>query len=182
MERSNIDIPESFQIDNGPEGFVIRLKLLEPEIIVDIFYCLVFNGFLIVFIFLDSVFSFSTVLYLIFVLWMDHRVFAYLFNTTTITIGCDEIKVRHAPVPVFEGETIFRADIKQLYFKERKERIINWVGVMRYRYGVNVILNGGRDVELIGGFQVKEDAMFIEQEIGKHLGIADVMVPGELPR
>ena len=191
MERSNIDIPESFQIDNGPEGFVIRLKLLEPEIIVDIFYCLVFNGFLIVFIFLDSVFSFSTVLYLIFVLWMDHRVFAYLFNTTTITIGCDEIKVRHAPVPAFGEKTIARAGIQQVY---SKKTIISpgWYALQYHPYwlnsypyktcGVNVIVNGGGDIKLIGGFCRKEDALFIEQQIEKYLGISNAPVPGELPR
>ncbi len=179
LERPNIEMPKRFEISNGPEGFVIRRKWLGPEIYFLFFFCLAWNGFMIFFISLARTFSFIMIPHLTVGIVVAYAALAHLFNTTTITILYDAISLRHAPVPVLGGKTIARGDIQQLY---SKETVSHGKHNDTYTYGVNVILNGGGDIELIGGFQGKEDAIFIEQQIEKRLGISDVIVPGELPR
>ncbi len=191
LERPNIEMPKNFQIDNGFEGFVIRRKWIGPEVYILIFVCLLWDVPLIFLILSVKTFPFVMLPHLIIGVGLTYVVLAHLFNTTTITINCDAISVRHAPVPAFGEKTIARAGIQQVY---SKKTIISpgWYALQYHPYwlnsypyktcGVNVIVNGGGDIKLIGGFCRKEDALFIEQQIEKYLGISNAPVPGELPR
>ncbi|MEK9671034.1 MAG: hypothetical protein VW268_00835 [Rhodospirillaceae bacterium] len=69
------------------------------------------------------------------------------------------------------------ADVKQLYAK-RTTRLGR--GSNRIGYAVHAILDKCDNVKVLGGLDSEEQAIFIEKEIEKFLGIEDRKVPGEI--
>lgn len=98
-------------------------------------------------------------------------------NTTRVSINFEKITVISGPLPFLNNRAVESSAIRQLYSKERITRSRN--GTTSH-YDVHAILADERNIKLAGGLESSEQAVFLEQEIEKYLGIKDVPVKGEL--
>lgn len=111
--------------------------------------------------------------------WFSYVTLARLLNTERLCISNNRLDVQNGPLPWVgvEARTFdFDVhDIEQLYTTEFVSD--DGEGGTTYTYTLNAVLRGGKRVVLL-----KEDldeALFLEQEIEKHLGIETRCVPGE---
>jgi hypothetical protein len=121
-------------------------------------------------------------LFLAFIVFLLYTGLAYVLNATTITIGFEELTIKHPPIPIpwVNSLTISRGDIKQLYTRqnvmvstaeERKS--------VSYSYSVNAVVQGQKDIALFKVFDTAEEAKFVEQKIEQYLKIKNQKMPGE---
>jgi hypothetical protein len=96
-------------------------------------------------------------------------------NRTVVEVSKGALAVRRGPVYVGADVEIRRAEIEQVY--------CTLVG-NRYgpTYRVWTLLRGGRRRLLVRGLTDPARALYLEKQIERRLMIADVPVPGELPR
>jgi len=99
-------------------------------------------------------------------------------NRTRITVGRGKVAVRHGPLPWFGNLEMDSSAIKQLYAKEMISSSRNGTTV---HYDLNALTRDGRSITFVGGMENSDQALCIEQEIEKFLGIKDGVVKGEFP-
>jgi hypothetical protein len=100
-------------------------------------------------------------------------------NTTEIVVANGVLTVRHGPLPWMGNREIPTEALEQLYCEEHVSRTRNGTTVT---YSVRARGRDGRMVKLVTGLPERDQAMYIEQEIERHLGIADRPVRGQLRR
>lgn len=103
---------------------------------------------------------------------------AGFLNKTRITLNTAEMRIRHYPLPWFGSKILPRQEINQLFCEEKMSRNRN--NGMSYSYSLSAVMSGGKRLKLISGLDNPEDALFLEQRIESHLGIADKPVAGEM--
>lgn len=99
-------------------------------------------------------------------------------NRTTIRVADGRLSVRHGPLPWPGNRTMPVSDVKQLYTKERFLRSRKGTEAL---YDVRVLTAYGGDLKLVSGLTGSEQALYIEQELEKHLSIDDQPVRGGYP-
>lgn len=107
----------------------------------------------------------------LFVLSWDYTVTTMFVNTTTIQGDAAGVKVTYGPLPSLFGlkQTLARANLKQLFTAK--------FGSM---FAVKAQLTDGNEVYLVRPLISAEQALFVEQQLEKVLGLADFAVEGEL--
>lgn len=101
-------------------------------------------------------------------------------NTTTIRVGQGEISVAHGPLPWWGNIAYPSGDIAQLFTTEQVH--YGKRGSVSFTYSVEFVQRNGARQTLASGLTDAAQALFIEQEIERCLGIQDVPVGGELRR
>lgn len=104
---------------------------------------------------------------------------AGFLNRTTVTAEIGLLAVQHGPLPWPGNKQLLEEQLQQLYSKENVSHSKNGVN---YSYEVHAALHDGEPVKLLGGLDTAEQALFIEQELERYLGIVDKPVRGEIPR
>jgi hypothetical protein len=101
---------------------------------------------------------------------------AAFVNRTTIAVRGDLLSIRHGPLPWGRNEEVAVGDIAQLYTEEEISR--GKRGPDR-TYHLYALLRSGERIRLLETLPQPEQALWLEQRIEDHLGIADAPVPGE---
>jgi hypothetical protein len=104
---------------------------------------------------------------------------AVLLNKTTIRAQRGLIEIRSGPIPCGGNKTFPTAGLEQLYAQEKVSHGKNGTS---YSYELQALLSGNRREKLLAGLTDAEQALYIEQQLERYLGIEDRPVPGELPR
>lgn len=99
------------------------------------------------------------------------------FNKSNIFVSRETIEINHRPVPWFGNKKLAASDLKQLYAKEKISNNRNGTTVT---YEVHAILRNGKNTKLLSGLESSEQALYIEQEIEKYLGIKNSPVRGAI--
>ncbi|MEW6208245.1 MAG: hypothetical protein AB1631_07750 [Acidobacteriota bacterium] len=102
---------------------------------------------------------------------LTYYVVAGWLNRTHILVSRGKIAVRHAPLPWVGNTELEVSNLKQLYAKEKRSRSDNGTSTT---YEVHAIAHNGRTIKLVRGLETREQALYIEQEIEKYLGIEDI--------
>lgn len=112
-----------------------------------------------------------TVIAALFVLSWDYNVTVMFVNSTTIRADASGVDVTHGPMPSLFGRPrrLARERIKQLY-------AANFGGLFQ----VKAQLVEGMEVDLVKPLVSAEQALFVEQQLEKALGLVDYAVDGEL--
>ena len=110
-------------------------------------------------------------------LGLTYYVIAGWLNRTYVFADKQRIEVRHRPIPWIGARKIEALDLKQLYVKEKVSRSNN---SSSHSYEVRAVTNSGKNIKILGGLEDQEQALFIEQEIEKHLKIKNAPVRGEV--
>lgn len=107
----------------------------------------------------------------VFALNWDLMVLTMFLNLTTVRADAAGVQVRHTPLPSLfaRNVSISRAQLKQLF-------------TIKYGSGfaVKAELNDGRSVNLVTPLVAADQALFIEQQLERVLGLVDFEVEGEL--
>jgi hypothetical protein len=107
---------------------------------------------------------------LLVVSWNYNLVVAFV-NSTVVSVDASRVVVRHGPLPspFARNTAIAKADIAQLYSAK--------YGAL---FAVEAKLKAGKTQRLVFPLVAAEQALFIEQQVERALGLADVAVAGEL--
>ncbi|MFA6379345.1 MAG: hypothetical protein WCX16_06165 [Candidatus Omnitrophota bacterium] len=183
-DRGVVDKPKNFTLIPSPGSLLIVRRWFHPAVIALTFFCLFWNGFMVVWFYTaikEKIFTmglFGSVHGAV-GLGVLYAVLAGYFNKTYFRIAYDSLTISHRPFPWAGQRTLAKGDLKQLYSKEVIHHGKH--GVSR-SYSVQVLTRDGKTIELVSGLLSSTEALFIEQEIEKYLKIEDVPVSGELPR
>ena len=109
------------------------------------------------------------------------------FNRTSLSVDAESIRVRQGPIPAGGAKRVARADVEQLWVSEHVSRVReggdrNARVRERRSYRVTASLRGERSVRLVGGLGAPGQALWLEQEIERTLGLRDRAVAGEYGR
>lgn len=107
----------------------------------------------------------------LFVLSWSHILLSMFLNRTVIRAGGERIVVTHGPIPtiLYRNKSIAAADVKQLY-----------ASPFGAAFEVKAQLADGTVQEIVRPLVTAEQALFVEQQLERVLGLVDFEVPGEL--
>lgn len=184
-ERGEVPMPGGMRVEQTAHGMQILRRWFSPAILFLVFFCIAWDGFLVFWYtvaftqggpWIMKVFPIAHVAVGV---GLTYFTIASLFNTTRIEVNRGTLQVRHGPVPWFGGKSMNAGDVKQLYCKEKVSRGKHGY---RYTYAVWAALQDGSSAKLASNNMESDQALFIEQQLERALGIKDRAVPGELPR
>jgi hypothetical protein len=109
---------------------------------------------------------------------------ARILNSTVVTVSGGRIRVRHGPLPWPGSGELDAGGIVQIFVRSRTVRRGSGPRGRRTRtvFVLAALLEGGGVVELVDRLETRDQALWLECEIEKTLGIADRVVPGEILR
>lgn len=184
-EQMDMGLPEGLKVSLEGNELVITRKWFTWIIIFLTFFCVAWDSFL-VFWYSMAINIQSNGVEIFFILFpivhvavgagLTYYVIASYVNTTIIRVSYERLMVKHGPVPWPGNKTIPCNSIAQLFCKEIISRNKNGVSVT---YTVSAILKNNTNIKLVSGLNLHEQALYIEQEIEKYLGIKDRPVKGE---
>lgn len=181
--RAEVPMPGKFKLERAGSDFVIVWDWKTPAMWFLVLFCIFWDGFLLFWYSMafgtDSplIVKIFPLIHVAVGLGLTYFVVCMFVNRTFVGVAGGNLTVTHTPLPWPGNRVMPAADIEQLYCFERVHRGKNGTSIT---YEVNAVDRGGRKVKLVGGLQEAEQALFLEQEIERALGIADRRVPGEL--
>ncbi len=103
---------------------------------------------------------------------------AALFNTTYIVVDEHFIRIEHRPFKLFYKEYELEVlQVQQLYVKKYQNGSTN--GNPNYAFAVMIQMKNKEEFQLVKGLAKPAQALYIEQEIEKFIGIEDKPMIGE---
>jgi hypothetical protein len=183
-ERSKVPMPKEIEVREGNGILQISYRWFRPLFIFLLFFAIFWNGFMIVWhgISLVSGAWFMSIFGLLHTavgIGMGYYVLTGFVNRTTLWVGNGRLVVRHHPLPWWGNKDVTASEIRQVYCKEKIHRSDSGTN---YSYEVHAILRSDSKEKLLGNLGETEQALYIEQELERHLGIRDRPVRGEIPR
>jgi hypothetical protein len=104
---------------------------------------------------------------------------AMFVNRTHIVVAGGKLSIRHRPLPWFGSRDIPTNALEQLYCDQHVSRTRNGTTIT---FSVRARGTDGKLVKLVSGLPDRDQAFFIEQEVERHLGIADRPVASQISR
>ncbi len=189
FERTEVPMPKGIDVSHVGAGLRITRRWYHWILYPLLLFCIVWNGFVINWhaSTLSTglwFFSFFALLHTAVGIGLAYYVVAGFLNTTTLLVDKGVLQVRHRPVPWWGNKKIQADNIDQIYCKEKKHQQQSGSGVSQTgsAYEVHAILRHGPKEKLVSGLMESEQALYIEQELERYLGITDRHVRGEFPR
>jgi hypothetical protein len=105
---------------------------------------------------------------------LTYSTVAGLLNTTTLQVGEGTLSVHHGPLPWVGNRVLPTDDIRQLY----TERSVSGGKSKKETFTVHAIVGTGPTISVVSRLEEITQALYIEKEVERHLGIVDERVPG----
>jgi len=105
---------------------------------------------------------------------LTYSCLAGLFNRTVIRVAGGRLTVRHGPIPWIGNRDVPTDELRQLY----TEQVVSSGKSQTVRYNVHAIVAVGPTLSIVSKLEEQAQALYIEKEIERHLGIEDQRVPG----
>jgi len=177
-------MPKNIEVQEGNGVLQISYRWFRPLFIFLLVFSVFWNGFMIVWhgisIFSGAWFmSLFGLLHTAVGLGLGYYTLTGFVNRTTIWVGQGRLVIHHHPLPWWGNKDLLASEIRQLYCKERVHHSDSGT---QYSYEVHAITQSGDKEKLLSNLTETEQALYIEQELERHLGIPDQAVRGELPR
>lgn len=107
---------------------------------------------------------------------LTYEVLTSIFNRTTVRVSTAGVSIAHRPLPWIGGGLLARADIDQIYVRRvdnvgKRSTTSTW--------SLHVHLRSGRDRKLLTGLHEPAEAIYLERELERTMGIRDRPVEGE---
>ena len=181
IPRGQVEMPKGFSLQEEGGQMVIRRRWYNPSVWILVFFALFWNGFLVVWhtIALSSGMWFMSAFGLIHTavgIGLIYFVLGTFFNTTTIRAGRGEIDIHHGPIPWRGNQRLDATRLTQLFCREKTKHSKNGA---QLTYEVEGIFSGNHRRVLLRNFTDADQALFVEQQIEKHLNIVDQRVEGD---
>jgi hypothetical protein len=182
MKKIDLGLPEKMELFHRSSHIEIVCKWFGWQIVFMTAFTLIWCGLIYNWYSktIENSDSMQTYFYLISVaigIGLTYYVIAGWLNRTHIIISHNKIAVYHRPIPWLGNKELDASNLKQLYTKRKISQSGNGTSVT---YEVHAIMRNDRNIKLVRGLESSEQALYIEQEIEKYLGIEDLPVKGEL--
>lgn len=107
----------------------------------------------------------------VFLTFWNLQLVSMFVNSTTLRVTGDRVDVRQGPLPslIYRNQSLAAAELKQVF-------AARWSSL----YEVGAELKDGRRVPLMRPLVFEAQAIFVEQQIERRLGIVDFAVEGEV--
>jgi hypothetical protein len=182
--RPRIKLPKHIKLKTSDVGMGISWRWLNPKFFILAFFCLMWNGFLVGWYGLAADAENTPLIVLVFPLLhvavgvgLAYYTLAGFINRTRIEVSRDLLTIRHGPLPWPGNQTLNGRHLKQLYVEES---VRTNKGNTTVSYLVMALDRRDHKVKLLSDLDDKNDALFLEQELERHLGIEDSPVRGAL--
>ncbi len=165
--------------ERGP--LEITRRWFRPHHLGLLFFCVFWDGFLVVWYSLGSLmhvpllFFIFPLLHVAVGLGLTYSTLAGLVNRTFIGVADGSLSIRHAPLPWFGNRSIPVEHLRQLYVRDRVSR--GQSGNSTTRWELLAETGDDRTLELVTGLPDRDQAEYLEWAIEEHLGIEDEPVP-----
>lgn len=183
-KQMSVGLPDKLEVNYTGSGFEIARKWFGLSTIIMTVFVVFWDGFLLFWYSLAFGAAHGNLIMVLFPLMhvaigigLTYSTVASWLNSTRVKIDQGFVSVRNGPVPWFGNKDFLTGDLKQLYSKETISQGRNSTSAT---YEVHLITTSGKSEALVKGLETSEQALFIEQEIERHLGIEDVPVRGQL--
>ncbi len=182
--RPQMPLPPGMSIVASGGGVVIIRRWFSWIVIFLIPFCLAWNGFLFGWFSMTGsapvMFKLLPLVHVMVGVVLAYFCLAILFNRTWIKAENGVVSVLHGPLPWPGNRVLPCADIDQLFCREKVSHGKNGSQV---RYELWAALKAGATQKVLDGITINEDqALYIEQQLEKALGISDRAMPGEMLR
>jgi hypothetical protein len=169
-QRPPVALPPGMEMSRGPNGLVITRRWLRGKHFVMLAVLMPLTAAL-AWVWQSSGFQTWMGFAAFFLTSWDFMLVSMFVNSTTITVGEREIDVRHGPMPslFYRPQRVAVADVEQLFAAP--------FGAL---FEVGVVLRDKTRIPLVRPVVSEEQALFVEQQIERRLGLTDVEVAGEL--
>ncbi len=184
VERQKVPMPKGFNVVDFGTTLEMTRRWFSPMFLFLLVFCIFWNGFMVVW----HGIALTTGMWPMSCFGLIHTglgvglayfTAAGFFNRTVVRADRGMIEVRHGPLPWPGNKTLPAGQVDQLYCKETVSHGKNGP---HHRYSVEVAMKGNTAATLLSGLTTAEHALYIEQELERHLGIEDRPVRSELPR
>lgn len=180
-----VPLPAGIHVEERGRDLVIVRRWFSWVYLFLLFFCVMWNGMLLFFYGVllaagsPSMIMLFPILHVAAGVFITYFTIAGFVNRTTFTIERDHLTVRHGPLPWRGNVDVSTTSLEQLFCTEQVSRGRNGTTV---RYGVDAVLRDGRHLKLATALDAREQALYIEQSMEKHLGIQDRRVRSEMAR
>ncbi len=185
LERAPAALPERFSVEQGHGDLLrIRWRWFKPVALFLFFFCLAWDSFLILWYSMGVTMT-TGVQFLFFVFPLGHVAVgvgltyytaALFLNRTTVTVRRRELRVSHTPLPWWGPPPIPVGDLEQIYVERKVSHNKKGTTVL---FQVMAVTRNHTGRKLVTGLTELGQALYLEQEIERVLGIRDRPVAGE---
>lgn len=179
-----VPLPAGVHVEAQGRDLVIVRRWFSWVYIFLLFFCVVWNGMLAFFYSIMFAAGGGLSLLMLFPLlhvaagvFITYLTIAGFVNRTTFRVERGHLSVRHGPLPWRGNLDVPTESLEQLFCTEQVSRGRNGTTI---RYSVEAVLKDGKHLKLATALDAREQALYIEQAIEKHLGIADRRVRSEM--
>lgn len=184
-ERAPVGLPAKFAVERLGNRLTLHWRWWTPALFFMLFFCIAWDSFL-VFWYSMAVGTSAPWIFVVFPIAhvavgvvITYATLAGFINSTTVEIGQGILRVAHGPLPWQGNQSLNTADVDQLYCTRSASKSEDSESLS---YNVMVRTKTGRNVKLVSRLEDLDQALYIEQEIERHLGIADKAMSGEVTR
>ena len=176
LRWSEMKLPTGVSVERSDEQLTLTRRWFHPNFIWLGLFSMVWLGV----IFIGVADNWGPGIFCIPHTWIGLALLYYtltkLVNATTISLTPNLLTIKHGPLPTWGNKTLDPTQIKQLFAKKEVKRRRK----PTITYEVRLVPNKGRNQALVSNLDTPEQALFLEEEIERYLGIRDKPVSGEL--
>jgi hypothetical protein len=184
--RTPVSLPDGLSHEPGPADMTVRWRWPRRRAAPVLFFAVIWSGFLAFWVFLivtneSPKLNPLLLLHGAIAVFLLYLFLAYWLNSSWVELQTGRLQVRHGPIPWLGNRDLPTEWIGQLFsqmYQERGKR-----GRRRLAtYRLKALMTDGSELLLLHNMATPEQALYLEQEIERYLGIADQSARGELPR
>jgi hypothetical protein len=184
-QKFNVARPKNMQVEDLGTELKITRNWSRPRAIFMFFFALFWNGFLwplfcMLLLSREWVPVCFLIPFLAVGLGIAYLASALLLNVTEIKVNYRDLTIRHGPLPLGKNKNLLASDIKQIFCRQNISH--DFEGDTNITYGLHAVTTASAREPLLTGLPEAEEALFLEQEIERFLGIKDRPVAGEFRR
>ena len=181
-KKFNVQQPKGMHLEHTGFDLKITRRWFTPMAIFLTFFAVFWNGFIVFWNYqaLSMGAWFMSLFSLIHVgvgVFLIYWVLTSYLNRTEIIANMEEVSIQHKPLPWPGNKTLYASNIDQLYCKRK---ILRGNKSTTVTYEVYAVSDANTSQILVKGLPESEQALFIEQELERYLGIRDRPMKGEL--
>ncbi len=183
VTRYEIPMPPNYRLEHTGSDLKITRRWFRPTVIPLTIFTLLWNGFM---LFWFGI-AISQKIWMMALcgslhgavgIFLLYGVLVGYLNRTIVSVNMQELSVWHGPLPYPGNKRLDSFNIEQLYSKAQLPKSSD----SSPTFEVHIITREGKDEKLLTNLDESEQALYLEQEIERYLGIKDQAVRGELPR
>jgi hypothetical protein len=184
--RAPLSLPSGVTVAESGGRLTITRRWFHWAALFLAFFTVVWNGFLVFWYAMGArtgaplVMFLFPIVHVVVGVALAYGTLAMFLNRTVVEVGDGVLAVRHGPLPWKPGPTVPSSNVRQVFAREDRSKGGNGSGGVSY--SVHAVTKEGWRVKLLSTVPSAEQALYVEQRVERHLGIADRAVAGELPR